>query len=119
MKERGVGEHAIEEVVRQVEFQKILLPDLATAVLARHGRETRGAFETDGGVPEIDERLQVAPGSATEIEYRERRVAFDGLQQRRDVLSYVVVARAFPEIFGTLVIFVQRDAGDFCKTLRS
>ena len=43
---------------------------------------------------EVGERLQVAPGPAAKIENRERRLAFDVLQQRLDVLADVVIARA-------------------------
>src|SRR5262249_10873616 len=53
---------------RQAEREEILLPDLAAAVLARHGGEGGRALETDRLVAERAKRLQVAPGAAAEIE---------------------------------------------------
>src|SRR5947208_3069263 len=106
MKQRSVGEHAIEMVIRQIELEEILLPHAAAAVGARHCGEVRGAFQTDRNVTEFGKRLEVAPGPAAKIEYRERRLVIDVLQQRRDVLADVVIARAFPELFGTLVVML-------------
>jgi urease beta subunit len=65
----------------------------------RHYGEARGALQTDRNVTEFGKHLEVAPGPATKIEYRERRLVIDVLQQRRDVLANVVIARAFPELF--------------------
>ena len=78
----------------------------------------RGAFQTYRDVTEFGKHLEVAPGSAAKIEYRERRLAIDVLQQRCDVLADVVIARAFPELLGTLIIVFQREAGDFFQVLR-
>src|SRR6185503_2071621 len=77
MKERRVGEDAVETALRQIELQEILLPNFGTAVGARHGGEARGAFETYRDVTERGERLEVASRPAAEIEDRERRFAFD------------------------------------------
>jgi len=118
MKQRGIGKHAIEMLIRQIEPEEILLPHLAAAVGTRHVGQARGAFQTYGDVTEFGEHLEVTPRPAAEIEYRERRLTLDGLQQRRDVLADVVVARAFPGIFGTLVIIFQREVGDFLQVLR-
>ena len=38
VKQRGVGEHAIEMLIRQIEFEEILLPNFATAVAVRNSR---------------------------------------------------------------------------------
>ena len=46
------------------------------------------------------------------------RFTLDVLQQRLDVLADVVIARAFLEIFGTLVVMFQRKVGDFFQVLR-
>ena len=46
MKQRGIGEHAIEMVIRQIELEKILLPYVAAAVGARHCGKVRSAFQT-------------------------------------------------------------------------
>ena len=62
MKQRGVGEHAIEMVIRQIELEEILLPYFAAAVGARHRGEVRGAFQTYRDVTEAGKHLEVAPG---------------------------------------------------------
>ena len=118
MKQRRVGEHAVELSVRQIELEEILLPHLAAAVGARHRGEARGAFQADRDVAELGENLEVAPGSAAEIEDRERRLALDEAQQRGDVLADVVVARALPEFLRAPVVMLQREAGDFFQILR-
>src|ERR1700750_2701448 len=97
MKQRGVCEHAIEFVIRKIELEEILLPYFAPAMGARHCGEVRGAFQTYRDVTRFGKHLEVAPRPATKIEYRERRLAIDVLQQRRDVLADIVIARAFPE----------------------
>ena len=51
------------------------------------------------------------------IEYRERRLVINVLQQRRDVLADVVIVRAFPEVFGTLVVIFQGDVDEFFQVL--
>src|SRR6266849_5146605 len=104
MKERGVGEYAIEMIIRQFELEEILLPYFAAAMDARHHNEMRGAFQTDRDVAEIGKHLEVAAWPAAKIEYRKMRSTLDVLQQPSDVLADVVAARAFPEIFGVLVV---------------
>ena len=47
-----------------------------------------------------------------------RRFALDVLQQRLDVLADVVIARAFPELFGMQIVMLQREEGDFFQILR-
>src|ERR1700722_3688295 len=119
MKQRRIGEYAVEMLLRQIELEKVLLPDLAAAEGARHGGKFRGAFQADSDMAEIDERLEIAPGPAAEIEDRERRGARDVLQQRRDVLADVVIARTTPEVLGALVVVRQRDVGDLGQFLRA
>src|ERR1700720_171907 len=118
MKQRGVGEHAIEIFFRQIELEEILLPYFAAAMGARHCRKMRGAFQTDCDVTLFGKRLEVASWSAAKIEDRERRLALDMPQQRVNVLADVVIARAFPEFFGTLIVVLQREAGGFFQVLR-
>ena len=43
MKQHGIGEHAIEMAIRQIELEEILLPDFAAAMGARHRGKVRGA----------------------------------------------------------------------------
>jgi hypothetical protein len=68
MKQRGVGEHAIEMVIRQIELEEILLPYFAPAVGTRHYGEVHGAFQTNRDVAEFGKRLKVASGPAAKIE---------------------------------------------------
>ena len=119
MKQRRVGEYAVEMAIRQIELEEILLPYFPAAVGARHYGQARGAFQTYGDVTEFGERLEVASRPAAKIEDRERRVTLNGSQQRFDVLTDVVSARALPEIIGTPVVVFQREAGDFFQVLRS
>jgi len=84
------------------------LPYFAAAIGARHGREVRGAFQTRYEVAEFGKGLKVASGPAAKIEYRKRPFTLDVLQHRCDVLADVVIAGAFPEIFGIPVVVVQR-----------
>src|SRR5437762_13763769 len=84
MKQRGVGEHAIEMVIRQIELEEILLPYVAATVGACHYHEMRGAFQAHRNVAEFGKHPEVAPGPAAKIEYRERRLTIDVLQQRCD-----------------------------------
>ena len=38
------------------------------------------------------------------------------LQQRFNVLADVVMARTFPELFGTLIVMLQCESGDFFRS---
>ena len=67
---------------------------------------------------EVGKQLEVASGPAAKIEYRKTHLTLDVFQHRCDVLADVVIARAFPEIFGTLVVMFQREISDFLQVLR-
>src|SRR5215831_5474019 len=118
MEQRGVGEDAVEVAVGQVELQKILLPHVTTGRLASHCHERRRAFQSDCAVPEPRERRQVSPGPAPEVEDRERCWSDDMLQQRGNVLTYVVVARALPKILRTFTVVRERALGELLQFLR-
>src|SRR6266446_4332954 len=115
MKQSGVGEHAIEPALRQIELEEILLPHLAAALIACHRRKACGAFQADRNMIECREYLEVTPRPAAEIEDSEGRPALDGLQQRGNVLADVVIASAFPERFGALVVVVEREGRCSCQ----
>src|SRR5271167_254287 len=87
VKQGGVGEHAVEVLVRKIELEEILLPHLAASVGARHDGQALGAFQTYREVTKFGKYLEVASRPATKIEYCERWVAIDVLQQRLDVLA--------------------------------
>jgi len=70
------------------------------------------------GATELDKRLKIAPRPAAEVEDRRGRFCLDVLQQRRNVLADIVSVRAFPEILGSLVIVLQRQAGDGLQLVR-
>jgi non-ribosomal peptide synthetase component F len=110
MKQRGIGEHAIEMRRRQIERKEILLPHLATRVRARHGAELGGSVEADDVVPKCLECDQVPPRPAAEVEQRERRLARDVPQQRLAVLAHVVIARAVPEGLRVAVVMAEGAA---------
>lgn len=59
------------------------------------------------------EGAQVAPRAAAEIQQVKGRRLGDVLEQRRDVLADVVVARAFPVALGVLLKVRQRARGNF------
>jgi hypothetical protein len=83
------------------------------------GRPKIGSFQTDCDVTLFGKHLEVAPWSAAKIEYRERRLTLDMPQQRLNFLADVVIVRAFPEFFGTLIVVLQSEAGDFLQVLYS
>src|SRR5712692_5557407 len=118
VKQRRIGENAVEARRQQVELEEVLLPHLAAAVFARHGGEARRAFEAYRGVPERRERLEVAPRPAAQVEDAERRLAFDMAQQLGDVLADVVIARAAPEVVRAPLVVLQRELGDARQLLR-
>ena len=83
-------------------------PLCARAIAAKRAAPSRPIRD----VPERGKRHEVAPRPAAEIEDRERRLALDESQQRRDVLADVVIARASPELLGMLLVVIQRAVGD-------
>src|SRR5258706_12026355 len=99
-------------LVRQSQFEEVLLPHFAPAVGPRHVDEAGGTFQADCGVTEFGKRLQVTSRPATEIEDRERWLALDVFKQRGDILGNVVIAGALPECLGPLVVMGERQIGD-------
>ena len=99
-------------------------PQTVSGIVHRQSRRCfsrRPAFQAGRGSATTKLRAPTTTGvklSAAKIEYREQRLTLDGLQQRLDVLADVVVARAFPEIFGTLVVMFQHQVGDFFQVLQ-
>src|SRR5437588_975317 len=118
MKQRSVRVYAVEIVIRQIKLQEILLPYFAATMGAHHLDEMFGAFQTYCDVTEFSKYLEVAAGPTAKIYYRIRRFALDGLQQGSNVLADVVIARAFPEIFGVLVVVSQREVSDLFQVSR-
>jgi hypothetical protein len=69
-------------------------------------------------VTELDERLEIASWPAAKVEDRRGRFPVDVLQQRPNVLAHVVPVRAVPEILGSFIIVLQRQAGDGLQLVR-
>ena len=119
VEERGIGKHAVKTALRQIEAKKTLLPHLALAFATRHVYEAFGAVESDRLMPASNERPEIAPGTAAEIEDGERRFSGNVPQQRVDVLADVVVARAVPIRFGALVVVTERQGGDLVEIVET
>ena len=115
MKQRGVGEYAVEMVLRQIELEEILLPHIATAVSARHLDKARRALDADRDVTEVGKGLEIASRTTAEIHYREGRRTFDVLQQCGDVRADVVVASAAPKIVGALIVVRERRGAELLQ----
>ena len=67
MKQRGVGEYAIEAVIRQIELEEILLPYFAARMGVRHCGEMRCPFQPYRNVTEFGKHLEVAARPAAKI----------------------------------------------------
>ena len=67
VEQRGVGEDAVEVAGGQFEPEKILMPDFAAGIGARHVGEGFGAVEADGAAPAVLARpgVDTAPRSST------------------------------------------------------
>ena len=109
MEERGVGKNSVEILRRQIQLQKILVPYCAAAVLLRQLDEARRSVESDRVLSEIVKDLQIPAGPAAEVEYAKRSGAVQSLQERIAVLADIVIARAFPETLGVLIIMRKSD----------
>src|SRR6188474_1054386 len=104
MKQRSVGKDAFEMTRRQCEREKILLPHFTAAKGSGHLRKVGGTLDANCDVTEIGEGLEIASRPAAEIENPKRGLTLDVLEQRRDVLADIMIARALPERIGTLVV---------------
>ncbi len=113
MEKRRVGEDAVEMPIRQIKFEKILLPHIAAAVGARHGGKVRGSFQADRDVAKFAKDFEVAPWPTAKIKHREMVATFDILQHCCNVLRDIVLARALPERFGPLIVMFQSSVCDF------
>jgi hypothetical protein len=56
---------------------------------------------------EFGNHFEVAPGPAAKVKYSETRLTLDASQHRCDVVADIVIACAWPELFGTPVIMFQ------------
>ena len=103
---------AVEMRCRQIEFEEILLQHVAAAVGARHRGQPLRALKTGGVVAEFLESFEVTTWTAPEVEQLKRRGCLNVVQQRGDVLTHVMIARALPELVCVMLIMRQRPCGD-------
>ena len=118
MKERRIGEYAVETALRQIELEEILLPHFAAAGGACHGDEGGRALQPDRSVSAGGERLEVTSRSATEIEDRKGCEAFDVAQQRFNVLAHIVVTRTRAKFLRSVLVIGKCARGDLLELLR-
>ena len=118
MKQAGIGKHAIEVRLRQIELEKILLPHFAARACARHIGKGCCTFQSDRAVAEHSEALQVATRSTAEVEYREGGRAVDRSQQRIDVLCDIVILRCRTKRLGLPGVIVQRSCRNLVELKR-
>jgi len=79
--------------------------------------ESLRAFQTDRNVTEFGQLFQIAPRSASEIDYRERRFTGYVFKKRGNILTDVVIAGADNEILRISVVVVQRYSCNFLKVI--
>lgn len=115
VKERGIGEYAVEMLGWQVESEKILMPYLGARVPARHLDKTGRAIQAHCPVPKRNKGFKVAARPASEIQNDIRLGSFDVAQKGVDVLAHVVIVRAGPERLGVSVIVCKRQFADLTE----
>src|SRR6185295_17309190 len=98
VEQRRIGKYAVETCWRQVQPKKILLPHLAAAIRPRHFHEARGTIEPDRHMAKTGECPQIASRPAAKIQNGKRRPRFDMIQQRGDILAYVMILRTVAKI---------------------
>src|SRR5260370_12352051 len=64
MKQRGIGEYAVEMAVRQCKLEEVLLPYLAAAAGAGQGGKVGAAFQANRNAAELGKHLAITPGPA-------------------------------------------------------
>ena len=77
VKERRVGENAIERCIRKIEGEKVLVKHLLAGDLTRHATERFRPIEPHRLVSEVAQRDQVSTGTTTQVENPCRRFRFD------------------------------------------
>ncbi len=112
MEQAGVGEDAVEMPGRQLQFEEALPPHLAAAVGTRHDDELGAAIEADGFVAQAAEGAQVGAPARSRNRGCARASALDMPQQRSDVLTHVMVARAFAKSSALLWSVGQGQGAD-------
>src|SRR5271170_3338649 len=108
MEQRSVGKDPIKIPIRQLKLEEILLPDLAASRGAGHRRKCFRAVQADRDVLQFCQPLKVPARTAAKIENSKRRRPLNVIEQRRDILADIVVARAGSKLFGVTVVILKR-----------
>ena len=83
------------------------MQDLAARMRLRHDDKLPRSIEPHGFVPQRSKVAEIAPGSATEIKNRMRRITLYRIEECRVILADIVVSRTGPE--GSREPIVIRD----------
>src|SRR5215208_7167974 len=113
MEQRGVGKDPVKTALGQLHSQEILMQDLAARMCPRHGDELLRSVKPHGFVPQGSKVMEIAAGSAAEIEDRVWWVTLDGLKECRVILADIVVPCAVPELPCEPIVISDRR---FAKT---
>lgn len=108
VEQRRIREHAVEVARRQVQREEVLLQHFAAAGGAGHRGKPWRTLQPGGDMPESGEGVEVTARPATKIQDRQRRWRRYRLEQCRDVLAHVVIARTFPVGQRSLVVMRER-----------
>ena len=92
-------------------MQEVLQPYFTAAFLARHRDEALRAVDADRTVPQCLQCLQIAAGTAAEVEQHEWWRAADVLEKRRDVLTDVMILRPDAKRTGVAVVVLMGVIG--------
>ena len=109
VKERCIGEDAVEIFCRQAQFKKILAPHFAATISSRQLDEAFRSLDPDRLMAQLAENFQVSARPATEIEYPKRSWTVKALQQRVAILADIVIARALPETVSVGIVVGERN----------
>jgi hypothetical protein len=107
MEKRGVGENPIKPPFRQLEIEKVLIPDFTATMRASHFHEAPGALKPDRLMAELAERPQVTTGTAAKIQDGKGTLPLQMLQKSTSILAHVMILSALPKSLGILVIVLK------------
>jgi hypothetical protein len=118
MEQRGVGKHAVELPITEIELEEVLVQHLAACVRLRVRGERLATIESRRLLTERAKRSQISSGAAAEVEYAQTVAPTQRIEQRTVVLCDVVVARTFAKRFSVLLVVRERSCGDLAEVVR-
>src|SRR5208283_1991971 len=107
MEQRSIGKDPVEIPIRQLKLEEILLPDFAARRGAGHRRKCFRAVEANRNVLQFCQPLKVPARTAAKIENFKRWCPLNVIEQRRDVLADIMIARAGAKLFGVTIVILQ------------